>query len=290
MKPLIEAFFDTDTETISYVVADEQQQVAAIIDPVLNYDPKSGEITTVEADRIVAFVQAKSFKVEWILETHAHADHLSAAQYLKSRLGGQVAIGENIRLVQQVFKQKFNLDGRFQCDGSQFDRLLAEGESIRLGQYSIKVLFVPGHTPADSAYQIEDAVFVGDTLFLPDVGTARCDFPGGDAHNMYHSIQQLLALPDSTRLFMCHDYPPDGRQHAWQTTVAEQKLNNIHVRSGISEQAFVDMREERDAGLAMPCLIYPSIQMNIRAGSLPPVESNGQSYFKIPVAFKFTQN
>lgn len=286
MKPLIKAFFDADTETISYVVADVQQQVAAIIDPVLNYDPKSGVITTVEADRMVAFVQEQQFKVAWILETHAHADHLSAAQYLKSKLGGQVAIGEHIRKVQQVFKQKFNLDEHFRCDGAQFDRLLAEGETIQLGQYAIKVLFVPGHTPADSAYQIEDAVFVGDTLFLPDVGTARCDFPGGDAHTLYHSIQKILALPDATRLFMCHDYPPAQRQHAWQTTVAEQKQHNIHVHCGISEQAFVDMREKRDAGLAMPRLIYPSIQMNIRAGSLPPAESNGQSYFKIPVTYK----
>lgn len=288
MQPLIQAFLDTDTETISYVVADQQLQRAAIIDPVLNYDPKSGEITTKEADRIIAFIESSQLKVEWILETHAHADHLSAAQYLKSKLGGKVAIGENIQKVQRVFSEKFNLDQSFVCDGSQFDQLLKEGESIRLGEYDIHVMFVPGHTPADSAYQIGDAVFVGDTLFMPDVGTARCDFPGGDAHTLYQSIQKILALPDSTRLFMCHDYPPEQRaQHAWQTTVAEQKQKNIHVNSAISEQVFVGMREKRDAGLDMPRLIYPSIQMNIRAGHLPAAESNGQTYFKIPVTYKY---
>lgn len=288
MQPLIQAFLDTDTETISYVVADQQLQRAAIIDPVLNYDPKSGEITTKEADRIIAFIESSQLRVEWILETHAHADHLSAAQYLKSKLGGKVAIGENIQKVQRVFSEKFNLDQSFVCDGSQFDQLLKEGESIRLGQYAIHVMFVPGHTPADSAYQIGDAVFVGDTLFMPDVGTARCDFPGGDAHTLYQSIQKILALPDSTRLFMCHDYPPEQRaQHAWQTTVAEQKQKNIHVNSAISEQVFVGMREKRDAGLDMPRLIYPSIQMNIRAGHLPAAESNGQTYFKIPVTYKY---
>lgn len=288
MQPLIQAFLDTDTETISYVVADQQLQRAAIIDPVLNYDPKSGEITTKEADRIIAFIESSQLTVEWILETHAHADHLSAAQYLKSKLGGKVAIGENIQKVQRVFSEKFNLDQSFVCDGSQFDQLLKEGESIRLGQYAIHVMFVPGHTPADSAYQIGDAVFVGDTLFMPDVGTARCDFPGGDAHTLYQSIQKILALPDSTRLFMCHDYPPEQRaQHAWQTTVAEQKQKNIHVNSAISEQVFVGMREKRDAGLDMPRLIYPSIQMNIRAGHLPAAESNGQTYFKIPVTYKY---
>lgn len=288
MQPLIQAFLDADTETISYVVADQQLQRAAIIDPVLNYDPKSGEITTKEADRIIAFIESSQLKVEWILETHAHADHLSAAQYLKSKLGGKVAIGENIQKVQRVFSEKFNLDQSFVCDGSQFDQLLKEGECIRLGQYAIHVMFVPGHTPADSAYQIGDAVFVGDTLFMPDVGTARCDFPGGDAHTLYQSIQKILALPDSTRLFMCHDYPPEQRaQHAWQTTVAEQKQKNIHVNSAISKQVFVGMREKRDAGLEMPRLIYPSIQMNIRAGHLPAAESNCQTYFKIPVTYKY---
>lgn len=287
MQPMIEAFLDTDTETISYVLVDVAQAKAAIIDPVLNYDPKSGQITTTEADRIVGFIEANKLTVEWILETHAHADHLSAAQYLKSKLGGKVAIGENIQQVQQVFSQKFNLDDSFICDGSQFDHLLKENEVIQLGQYEIKVLFVPGHTPADAAYMIGDAVFVGDTLFMPDVGTARCDFPGGDAHRMYQSIQKILALPDTTRLFMCHDYPPEHRtQHAWQTTVDAQKQANIHVKKSINEQAFVAMREKRDAGLPMPRLIYPSIQMNIRAGQLPPAESNGQSYFKIPVGFK----
>ena len=286
MKPLIQAFLDSDTETISYVLADVQQQVAAIIDPVLNYDPKSGVISTTKADRIVAFVQAGQLKLEWILETHAHADHLSAAQYLKSKLGGQVAIGERIQQVQQVFRHKFNLEPAFRCDGSQFDHLLRDGDVITLGQYAISVMFVPGHTPADVAYMLGDAVFVGDTLFMPDVGTARCDFPGGDAHLMYQSIQKILALPDATRLFMCHDYPPAQREHAWQTTVAVQKQRNIHVRYGITEQGFVQMREKRDAGLAMPRLIYPAIQMNIRAGCLPPQEKNGQSYFKIPVSFQ----
>jgi len=283
MRPQIEAFHDRATGTVSYVVYDHAGGHAAIIDPVLDYDPKAGRTGTTGAGRLVAFVRRQRLTVAWILETHAHADHLSAAHYLKQTLGGKVAIGERIRAVQRVFKPLFNLGDGFAQDGSQFDHLFGDGESFGIGELNARTLFVPGHTPADLAYQVDDAVFVGDTLFMPDVGTARCDFPGGDAHTLYRSIRTLLALPEQTRLFMCHDYPPAGRDAAWECTVAQQRAHNIHVRDGIDEEAFVAMREKRDASLDMPVLILPSIQVNIRAGEMPAPESNGTRYLKIPV-------
>ncbi|HYD81637.1 MAG TPA: MBL fold metallo-hydrolase [Paucimonas sp.] len=295
MSPLIEAFFDPNTCTVSYVVYDERGGRAALIDPVLDYDPRSGRTATAGADRMLAFLRAQDLQVDWILETHAHADHLSAAHYLKGIVGGRIAIGGHIRQVQATFKNLFNLGADFHADGAQFDYLFADDETFAIGRLSAQALFVPGHTPADVAYRIADdgrdesggergdAVFVGDTLFMPDVGTARCDFPGGDARTLYHSIRKLLALPDDTRLFMCHDYPPPSRAAGWQTTVAEQRRHNIHVRDGIDENAFVAMRETRDATLCMPQLIIPAIQVNIRAGELPAAESNGVSYLKIPI-------
>lgn len=283
MNALIEAFFDPQTGTISYVVYDHVGGTAAIIDPVLDYDAKSGRTRTTQAERIVAFVRQQQLQVRWLLETHAHADHLSAAQYLKAELGGQVAIGRDIARVQGVFKRLFNLEAGFTADGSQFDHLFVDNEEFNIGELRARALFVPGHTPADMAYQIGDAVFVGDTLFMPDVGTARCDFPGGNAHLLYQSVQRLLALPAQTRLFMCHDYPPGDRAPQWQSTVAEQRERNIHVHSGVDETAFVQMREQRDAGLDMPVLILPSVQVNIRAGALPPAEADGVHYLKIPL-------
>lgn len=283
MNPHIEAFHDEVTGTVSYVVYDAPRGRAAIIDPVLDYDPKSGRTHTKSADRLIRFVREQALQIDWILETHAHADHLSAAHYLKQALGGKIAIGNHIRQVQGVFKRLFNLESDFPQDGSQFDHLFAEDEVFAIGGLTARALFVPGHTPADMAYRIGDAVFVGDTLFMPDVGTARCDFPGGDAHTLYRSIRKLLALPADTRLFMCHDYPPNGREAAWQTTVAQQRAHNIHVHDGVGEDDFVAMRQKRDAGLEMPVLILPSIQVNIRAGTMPAAESNGVSYLKIPI-------
>lgn len=265
------------------MVYDKAGGHAAIIDPVLDYDPKSGRTKTASADRLAEFVRTQSLTLDWILETHAHADHLSSAQYLKEKLGGKVAIGERIRQVQGVFRRLFNFESGFQADGKQFDHLFEDDEVFQIGTLSARAVFVPGHTPADMAYQVGDAVFVGDTLFMPDVGTARCDFPGGDAHALYRSIRKLLSLPQETRLYMCHDYPPAGRPAAWQTTVAEQRERNIHVRDGIGEEEFVAMRQKRDAGLEMPVLILPSVQVNVRAGAMPPPESNGISYLKIPV-------
>ena len=283
MNPHIEAFYDSITGTISYVVYDAPSGHAAVIDPVLDYDPKSGRTRTSSADKLIKFIHGNALTVEWILETHAHADHLSAAHYLKRTLGGKIAIGSRIRQVQTVFKRLFNLENDFPQDGSQFDHLFADDETFCIGRLTAHALFVPGHTPADMAYQIGDAVFVGDTLFMPDVGTARCDFPGGDAHALYSSIRKLLALPDSTRLFMCHDYPPAGRAPAWETTVAEQRRSNIHILDGVGKEDFVAMRQKRDASLEMPVLILPSIQVNIRAGALPAPESNGISYLKVPL-------
>ncbi|HJV83394.1 MBL fold metallo-hydrolase [Noviherbaspirillum sp.] len=283
MEPRIEAFFDSVTGTVSYVVYDRPGGRAAIIDPVLDYDPKSGRTRTSRADRLMQFVYAHSLTLDWILETHAHADHLSAAQYLKRHMDGKVAIGERICQVQAVFKRLFNLDDEFREDGSQFDHLFADNESFQVGALTGQALFVPGHTPADMAYRFGNAVFVGDTLFMPDVGTARCDFPGGDARTLYRSIRKLLSLPADTRLFMCHDYPPGARPPAWETSVGEQRARNIHIRDGISEEQFVDMRQKRDAGLDMPNLILPAIQVNIRAGNVPPPEGNGVSYLKIPL-------
>lgn len=283
MQPIVQPFFDPATWTVTYVVHQEARSECAIIDSVLDYDPKSGRTSTASVDRVVAFVRERALRVEWILETHAHADHLSAAPYLKRHLGGRIGIGQNIRGVQAVFKQLFNLEPGFQPDGSQFDHLFEDGETFSVGGLTGKAIHVPGHTPADMAYQFEDAVFVGDTLFMPDVGTARCDFPGGNAHELFHSIRKLLDLPGETRLFMCHDYPPEGRGPAWETTVRDERNRNIHVHDGVTEAQFVAMRQARDATLAMPTLILPSVQVNIRAGELPPPEENGVRYLKIPL-------
>jgi len=283
MNPQVQGFFDPATWTVSYVVHAGPGSAAAIIDSVLDFDPKSGRTGTGTADRLIAFVRGHGLRVEWILETHAHADHLSAAPYLKRELGGRIGIGEQIRAVQKVFKPIFNLEPGFRLDGSQFDRLFAHGELFAIGELAARVIHVPGHTPADLAYQVGDAVFVGDTLFMPDVGTARADFPGGNAHALYDSIRRILALPPQTRLFVCHDYPPQGREPQWETTVAEQRASNIHVRDGVTEAEFVAMRTKRDATLAMPTLILPSIQVNIRAGELPPAEDNGLRYLKLPL-------
>ncbi|WER50300.1 MBL fold metallo-hydrolase [Cupriavidus sp. WKF15] len=283
MQPTIQPFFDPATWTVTYVVYQAGCPECAIIDSVLDYDPKAGRTSTASADKVIAFVREHALRVEWILETHAHADHLSAAPYLKRQLGGRIAIGQDIRRVQGVFKKLFNLEPEFRLDGSQFDHLFEDGETFDIGGLTGKAVHVPGHTPADMAYQIGDAVFVGDTLFMPDVGTARCDFPGGNAHELYRSIRKLLDLPGETRLFMCHDYPPEGRGPTWQTTVSAQREGNIHVHDGVSEDQFVAMRRARDATLAMPTLILPSVQVNIRAGELPPPELNGVRYLKIPL-------
>lgn len=283
MPPLIHSFFDTHTCTASHLVYDEAGGHAAVIDPVLNYDPKSGRSKTAAADQILTFLREQRLSLNWILETHAHADHLSAAHYLRQQAGGKIAIGARIGQVQTVFKQLFNLEPEFATDGTQFDVLLEDNQSFQIGKLQATALFVPGHTPADLAYQIADAVFVGDTLFMPDVGTARCDFPGGDAQQLYQSIQRLLALPPTTRLFLCHDYPPNGRPVCTQTTVAAQRAANIHVHDGISAADFVAMRSKRDAGLEMPVLLLPAVQVNIRAGAFPPAEQNGVRYLKIPL-------
>ncbi len=282
-NPQVHGIFDPGTWTVTYIVHNGPGTAAAIIDSVLDYDPKSGRTRATTADKAIAYVQAHQLKVEWILETHAHADHLTAAPYLKQKLGGKTAIGHEITTVQKVFKGIFNLEEGFQQDGSQFDQLLKDGESFRIGDLTATVMAVPGHTPACVAYQIGDAVFVGDTLFMPDVGTARCDFPGGNARTLYASVRKLLSLPPQSRLFMCHDYPPTDRPIAFETTVAEQRAKNIHVHDGISEAQFVEMRTKRDATLEMPVLILPAVQINIRAGELPPQESNGTAYVKIPI-------
>jgi len=279
----VEAFFDPATWTVSYLVVDPSTGHAAIVDPVLDYDPKSGRTSTASSDRILARVREQGLTVDWILETHAHADHLSSAAYLKQAVGARVAIGGHIRQVQQVFKGLFNLEPDFLVDGSQFDHLFEDGETFQIGSLPAQALSVPGHTPADMAYLIDGAAFVGDTLFMPDVGTARADFPGGDVHALYASIQRLLSLPAQTPLFLCHDYPPADREPQWVSTVAEQRAHNIHVHEGVSEADFVAMRQARDATLEVPNLILPSVQVNIRAGQMPPPEANGRSYLKVPI-------
>ncbi len=282
-QPQVHGMFDPATWTVTYVVYEKPGSACAIIDSVLDYDPKSGRTSHASADKAIAFLKAHDLKLEWILETHAHADHLSAAPYLKQQVGGKTGIGNKITGVQKVFKGIFNMESSFKLDGSQFDHLFADGETIHIGNISGHTMFVPGHTPACVAYQFGDAVFVGDTMFMPDVGTARCDFPGGDAKTLYASTRKILSLPSATRLFMCHDYPPNDRPVVFETTVAEQRAKNIHVHDGISEAEFVDMRTKRDATLEMPVLILPAVQINIRAGELPPKEDNGISYVKIPL-------
>ena len=280
----VKPFFDETTFTASYVVHDPATRRAAIIDSVLDFDPASGRTSHKSADAILAYVRKEGLGVEWLLETHAHADHLSAAPYLQGKLGGRLAIGAEIVTVQKTFGKLFNAGTEFARDGSDFDRLFKDGDHFRIGELPAMALHVPGHTPADLAYVIGDAVFAGDTLFMPDYGTARADFPGGDARQLYRSIRRLLSLPDRTRLFLCHDYKAPGRdEFAWETTVAAERAGNIHVREGVLEDEFVAMREARDATLAMPRLILPAIQVNMRAGHLPPAEDNGIRYLKLPL-------
>jgi glyoxylase-like metal-dependent hydrolase (beta-lactamase superfamily II) len=282
--PVIKSFFDGPTYTVTYVVHDPETGRAAIIDSVWDFDPASGRTSFASADAVIAYVQEKALTVDWLLETHAHADHLSAAPYLQQKLGGKIAIGEHIVAVQQVFGKLFNAGTDFERDGSDFDQLWKDGDQFKIGNLDVTVLHVPGHTPACIAYVVGDAVFVGDTMFMPDYGTARADFPGGDARTLYNSARRILSLPPETRLFMCHDYLPAGRtEYVWETTVAAERTANVHIHDGINENEFVAMREARDATLDMPRLILPSVQVNMRAGHLPPADDNGVTYLKIPV-------
>lgn len=283
MKPVVKTFFDKATFTATHLVHCPETRQAAVIDSVLDYDPKSGRTSTASADALLAYVAEEKLEVVWILETHVHADHLTASPYLKEKLGAKVAIGARIATVQGVFKKIFNAEPEFATDGRQFDHLFEDGERFSIGRLEGRVMHTPGHTPACATYVIGDAAFVGDTLFMPDFGTARCDFPGGDARTLYRSIQKILALPPETRIFLCHDYAPGGRDYLWETTVAEEKAKNIHVHDGVGEAEFVAMRSKRDAELAMPVLILPSVQVNMRAGELPPPEDNGTRYLKIPL-------
>lgn len=283
-QPIVHAFFDEPTNTVSYVVADPASNACAVIDSVLDYDAAAGRTRKASADAIIAFVRLKGWQTEWILETHVHADHLSAAPYLKQQLGGKLGIGVNITVVQNVFGKVFNAGTDFARDGSQFDHLFRDGERFRIGKIEARALHTPGHTPACMTYVIGDTAFVGDTLFMPDYGTARCDFPGGDARQLYRSIRRIFDLPPETRLFMCHDYKAPGRSDfRWETTVSEERANNIHVHDGVDEDSFVAMRTARDATLDMPRLILPSVQVNMRAGQMPSPESNGTRYLKIPL-------
>lgn len=279
----IKPFFDPATWTVSYVISDNATRMAAVIDPVLDFDFKSGRTRTESADQVLDYIRTAGLTVQWILETHAHADHLSSAGYIRQQAGGRIAIGENIRQVQAVFKKLYNLERGFVPDGSQFDHLFRDGETFSIGEVEAVALLVPGHTPADMAYLLDGVVFVGDTLFMPDVGSARADFPGGDARSLYRSMHRLLDLPSETRMFVCHDYPPTERAPHWETTVAAQRANNIHVRDGITEEQFIEMRKARDATLEVPTLILPAIQVNVRAGQLPPPDDNGVSYLRIPL-------
>ncbi|MEL6239773.1 MAG: MBL fold metallo-hydrolase [Pseudomonadota bacterium] len=284
MKPDVKAFFDEATFTVSYVVKDPNSDSCAIIDSVLDFDPKSGRTDTASADAIIEHVKDNGLKVEWLLETHAHADHLSAAHYLQKEIGGTTAIGSHITEVQEVFAKLFNVEKGFQTDGRQFEHLFTDGEEFVIGGLTMRTMHTPGHTPACMTYVTDGAAFVGDTLFMPDFGTARADFPGGDARVMYRSIQKIFTLPDETTLYMCHDYKAPGRdEYKWETTVAEEKASNVHVGANKSEDEFVAMREARDSALDMPTLILPSVQVNIRAGEMPPEEDNGVSYLKIPI-------
>ncbi len=284
LRPEIASFFDTATFTVTYVVHDPATLEAAIIDSVLDFDPNSGRTATDSADAVIEHVTSHNLKVTWLLETHAHADHFSAAPYLQEKLGGKIAIGAEITTVQNVFGKLFNAGSEFERDGSQFDVLFKDGDTFTIGNVPVMVMHVPGHTPADIAYVVGEAVFVGDTMFMPDYGTARADFPGGDARQLFRSLRRILSLPPETRLFMCHDYLPKGRQHyVWETTVAAEREGNIHAHDGITEDEFVQMREARDATLDMPRLILPSVQVNMRAGHMPPPDENGVTYLKIPV-------
>lgn len=284
LRPEIASFFDPATYTVTYIVHDPATMKAAIVDSVLDFDPNSGRTSTLSADKVIDFVTSKNLKVEWLLETHAHADHFSAAPYLQEKLGGKIAIGANITTVQNVFGKLFNAGTDFERDGSQFDALFKDGDTFTIGNLPVTVMHVPGHTPADIAYVVGEAVFVGDTMFMPDYGTARADFPGGDARQLFRSLRRILSLPPETRLFMCHDYLPKGRTtYVWETTVAAEREGNIHANDGITEDEFVQMREARDATLDMPRLILPSVQVNMRAGHLPPPDDNGVTYLKIPV-------
>ena len=282
-SPNVKGFFDPATNTVSYVVSDPQTSHCAIIDSVLDLDYAAGDISYEHADEIIAYVKAKGLTLDWLVETHVHADHLSAAPYIQQVLGGQIAISREITQVQDIFGKVFNAGTEFERDGRQFDKLLADGDTYMIGTIECKAIHTPGHTPACMVHLIGDALFAGDTLFMPDGGSARADFPGGDARTLYRSIMKILALPDETRLFVCHDYQPGGRDIAWETTVGEQRANNIHVGNGISEDDFVAMREARDATLSMPKLILPSIQVNMRAGHMPPEEDDGEVYLKVPV-------
>ncbi|OHC11508.1 MAG: MBL fold metallo-hydrolase [Pseudomonadales bacterium GWC1_66_9] len=285
MNAHVEAFFDPATSTYSYVLSDPQTRQCALVDPVLDYDPAAGRTSHQSADRLIAHVREQGLNVQWILETHVHADHLSAGHYLKERLGGQLAIGERITVVQNTFGKLFNAEAEFATDGRQFNHLFHDGEHFTVGGIKARALHTPGHTPACMTYLIGDAAFVGDTLFMPDYGTARCDFPGGDARTLYRSIHdKLFRLPDATRVFMCHDYKAPGREeHLYETTIGAERMHNVHIHEGIGEEAFVAMRQARDATLDMPALILPSVQINMRAGELPPAESNGTRYLKIPL-------
>lgn len=281
--PEVVAFFDPATSTISYIVRDPASTACAVIDSVMDFDYASSRISFEHADAIIAHIRRQGWTLEWLIETHAHADHLSAAPYIQGKLGGKMGIGEHIRIVQETFGKVFNEGTEFQRDGSQFDRLFKDGDSYQIGSLTVNVLYTPGHTPACTTHVAGDAAFVGDTLFMPDGGSARADFPGGDAALLYRSIRRLLTLPDATRLFMCHDYGPNGRDIRWETTVGDERQHNIHVRDGIGEAEFVKMRRERDAMLPMPKLIIPSLQVNIRGGALPPKDESGKTFLKIPV-------
>jgi len=282
-KPDVTAFFDEPTNTISYVVKDPASKACAVVDSVMDIDYAAGRISFDSADRIIEHIRANGLELEWLIETHVHADHLSAAPYIQEKLGGKIGIGENITVVQDTFGKVFNEGTEFQRDGSQFDRLFKDGDTYTVGKMNCFAMHTPGHTPACMTHVMGDAVFVGDTLFMPDGGTARADFPGGDAGELYRSIRKVLTLPDSFRLFMCHDYGPNGREIRWETTVAEERQHNIHARDGITEEEFVKMRTERDATLDMPKLIIPSIQVNMRAGRLPPKDDQGKTFLKVPV-------
>jgi glyoxylase-like metal-dependent hydrolase (beta-lactamase superfamily II) len=282
-RPEVTAFFDPKTNTISYVVQDPGSKACAVVDSVMDIDYAAGRISYESADRIIDFVRENGLTVDWLIETHVHADHLSGAPYIQEKLGGRIGIGENIRTVQDTFGKVFNEGTEFQRDGSQFDHLFRDGDTYTVGGMTCFAMHTPGHTPACMTHVMGNAAFVGDTLFMPDGGTARADFPGGDAHELYHSIRKVLSLPEETRLFMCHDYGPNGREIRWETTVGEERKHNIHVRDGVTEEEFVAMRQARDATLDMPKLIIPSIQVNMRAGKLPPKDDSGRTFLKVPV-------